>query len=95
MYNVTTFTLSSREDGIGLRHRSSQTRIDQTRSPFLQGLSRRSVREYDRKDSRTIDLPSLKSMILDSHAFMGDNSADRRMKNTYPYYYRNTLTMRS
>lgn len=34
-------------------------------------------------------------MILDSHAFMGDDRADRKTTSVEPYNYKNTLTMRS
>ena len=61
----------------------------------MQKLPWRSVRGYHRKDCWIVDLPSLQSMILGSHAFMGDNSADRKTTSVLPYNYKNTLTMRS
>ena len=55
----------------------------------------RSVRGYHQKDCWIVDLPSLQSMILDSHAFQGDDSEDRKTTSTAPFNYKNTLTMRS
>lgn len=34
-------------------------------------------------------------MELDSHAFQGDSSADRKSISVMPYNYKNTLTMKS
>ena len=41
------------------------------------------------------DLPKLQSIQLGSWALYGDARADRKTISTKPYYYKNTLTMRS
>ena len=41
------------------------------------------------------DLPKLQSIQLGEKAFDGDYGDDRKTKNTEPYNYKNTLTMRS
>ena len=41
------------------------------------------------------DLPKLQSIQLGEKAIDGDYGDDRKTKNTEPYNYNNTLTMRS
>ena len=41
------------------------------------------------------DLPKLQSIELDESALYGDGRADRWTISSYPYNYKNTLTMRS
>jgi len=41
------------------------------------------------------DLPKLQSIHLYFSALFGDSGDDRKTINNYPYYYKNTLTMRS
>ena len=41
------------------------------------------------------DLPKLQSIQLDWYALNGDDRADRKTISSFPYKYKNTLTMRS
>ena len=41
------------------------------------------------------DLPKLQSIQLARGALHGDNDDDRKTISSYPYKYKNTLTMRS
>ena len=40
-----------------------------------------------------VDLPKLQSIILGKNALNGDDSDDRKMIDTSPYNYKNTLKM--
>lgn len=44
--------------------------------------------------NNNVDLPKLEIITLE-YALVGDDNADRKTNNTAPYYYKNTLTMRS
>ena len=45
--------------------------------------------------NNNVDLPKLEIITLENSALLGDENADRKTNNTAPYYYKNTLTMRS
>lgn len=45
--------------------------------------------------NNNVDLPKLEIITLENGALLGDENADRKTNNTAPYYYKNTLTMRS
>ena len=44
---------------------------------------------------KSTDLPNLEFLTMWESALFGDFSIDRRANSTIPYYYKNTLTMRS
>lgn len=44
---------------------------------------------------KSTDLPSLEFLTMWESALFGDSNIDRRANSTPPYYYKNTLTMRS
>ena len=45
--------------------------------------------------NNNVDLPKLEIITLEDSALLGDENPDRKTNNTAPYYYKNTLTMRS
>ena len=93
--SVRSFELISKIRVLVLIHRSSSITVCGTWWLCIRWCSFSCVWEWLNEWIDDSDLPKLQSIELGSHALQGDWRDDRKLISTVPYYYKNTLTMRS